>query len=363
MDAEAAFLGPTGEDDLAGVVVGMAPARGVGLLGEPVSLVSIIPNGIPEPEYVPGCHGFLRRGKRYLVPAPAGGCKSLLFEVIATNIVAAGGTVVILDVENGADEYARRLQCILDANDHDGTLADACDRRLIYYEWPKLNLDWSEQDWRDAVTGADRKGVADQHQTSEGADLVIFDSSRWLLSGVGLEENQADDYAAFATAFLLPLSKAGITTIVLDNTGHAEKDRARGSKAKDDLNEVVYTLQKIGEPDIDNTGIVKLALTRQRFGGVHRQLQARIGGGVYEQPQPVEQPSDERGNFRPTILMGRVADYLQDNPGASLRAIKTNVKGDNNHLPTALHQLIEEGYVDADHRLIKPFQVDEDPAG
>lgn len=258
-------------------------------LGEPVNLVDLIRLGIPQPEYVPGCDGFLRAGKRYLMPAPPGTGKSLVALVICTEIVAAGGAAVILDVENGADEYARRLQSILDANDPDGTIADGCHARLTYYEWPKLDLNWDHDLWASSMGGA---------------NLVVFDSNRFMLSSVGLKENEADDYAEFANAFLLPASKAGTTTLTLDNTGQQDKDRARGTKAKDDLNEVVYALSAVGKPDEDNTAVLKLTLTRQRFGGPHRHLEARIGGGIYEQPRPIE-TGDE---FRPTVLMKRISN-------------------------------------------------------
>ena len=187
---------------------------------------------------MPGCEGWLRQGKRYLIPAAAGTGKSLAWLVIAVGIVERGGTVVILDVENGSDEYAHRLQCILDAHGDD-LLAEHCRERLRYYEWPRLSLEWEPDEL-----------VA----TMAGADVVIFDSSRLALSQVGLDEDRSGDYADFVNALLLPLAKAGITTIMLDNVGHSNGDRARGTKAKEDLNEVVYQLKAIRPADIDTTG-------------------------------------------------------------------------------------------------------------
>ena len=98
------------------------PAFGIssppGLLDDyRVDLFQLLRQGIPEPQYVPGCDGFVRAGKRHLAPAPAGTGKSLAWQRIAIGVVQNGGSAVILDVENGADEYARRLQCILDCCD------------------------------------------------------------------------------------------------------------------------------------------------------------------------------------------------------------------------------------------------------
>jgi hypothetical protein len=62
---------------------------------------------------VPGCEPWLIASKRYLMPAPAGTGKSLAAIVIAVEVVASGGTVAILDVENGSEEYATRLDYVL----------------------------------------------------------------------------------------------------------------------------------------------------------------------------------------------------------------------------------------------------------
>jgi hypothetical protein len=313
-----------------------------------VNLVELIRRGVPEREYVPGCEGWLRVAKRYLIPAPAGTGKSLAFEVISVGIVEHGGTVAILDVENGSDEYAFRLQCILDARG-DEQLAEGCRQRLRYYEWPRLSLEWEP---------------AELVRSMAGADAVIFDSSRLALTQLGLDEDRSNDYAEFVGALLLPLAKAGITTIVLDNTGHADGERARGTKAKEDLNEIVYRLKAVRPIDIDTAGTLQMKLTRTRFGGLHRRLEMTIGDGTYEMPQPVEDSVDEEGNFRPTVLMERVADYLAENPGANARTVKRDVRGNDHYIPDALKQLVKDGFVRTEggernelkHYLAKPFR-------
>ena len=94
---------------------------------------------------------------------------------------------------------------------------EACSQRLRYYAWPALSTDWSADEWAAALAGV---------------DLVMFDSSRLVLSAAGLAEDSNDDYAKFVNALLIPLARAGIATLVLDNTGHGERDRARGASTK-----------------------------------------------------------------------------------------------------------------------------------
>ena len=71
------------------------------------------------------------RGKRILMYAASGVGKTFAMQVQGVEIVRQGGTVAAIDVENGADEYARRLEGIIG---DDADLAAACSERLRYYE-------------------------------------------------------------------------------------------------------------------------------------------------------------------------------------------------------------------------------------
>jgi hypothetical protein len=265
-----------------------------------VDLVERVCEGIPERSFVPGC-AWIIAGKRYLMPSPSGEGKSLAALVVAVDVVEAGGTVAILDVENGGDEYARRLADVLDARDADGSLSRACSERLRYYEWPHVRIAWGAEEWAAAFAGV---------------DLVVFDSSRLLLSAVGLGEDSNDDYARFANALLMPLSRAGVTTLTLDNTGH-EGDRARGASAKRDLNEVVYTVTVGKDFDRDQTGHVRLERQRTRFAELPPELHVPLGGGVYGPLIEEAAPRPEGDDFRPTTLMERISEAIEQEPGMS----------------------------------------------
>lgn len=318
-----------------------------------VDLIDLLRKGIPERAYVPGCDPWLVAGKRYLVPAPAGTGKSLATLVIAMAVIEAGGTVAILDVENGSDEYARRLGDILEAaGGPTGELGGACCDRLRYFEWPRLSITWGPEEWAAALTGV---------------DLVVFDSSRLMLSAAGLAEDSNDDYSTFVSALLVPLARAGSTTIVLDNTGHEEGERARGASAKADLNEVVYAL-KVGRPfDRDKLGHLRLIRKRQRFAGLPPELHIPIGDGTYG---PLEIAEAEAGaGFRPTTLMTRLSEVIEVNPGIGKRELREAVKGRNDAKHKALDLLIAEGYVSVEHQgqaLLhhsdRPFREGGDPS-
>lgn len=306
-----------------------APAQA--LAAARVDLVERILEGLPERQFVPGGEPWLLAGKRYLIPAPAGTGKSLLALVVAVGIVAAGGAVAILDVENGADEYARRLEDVLEAKSEDlgGDLAAACSERLRYFEWPALSVSWEPEQWAAALLGV---------------DVAIFDSSRLTLSQAGLAEDSNDDYAAFVNGLLVPLARADVATIVLDNTGHEERERARGASAKADLNEVVY-LVKVGEEfDRHRPGKLRLVRRRTRFAELPGELEVPLGGGVYGPPREVEPGSDSDG-FRPTGLMERTSRVVEMQPGLSRKELLEAVGGKRNYAALALTLLIDEGYV------------------
>lgn len=299
-----------------------------------VDLIERIRNGIPEATYVPGCAPYLRAGKRNLWVAPAGTGKTLVALITGVTAVEHGGTVVILDVENGADEYARRLEDILRARDPDGTcgLAEACQERLRYHDWPRFSLKWTPEAWVKAVAGA---------------DLTIFDSSRLSLSSVGLAEDSNDDYSRFLTALVVPLSRAGTTTLILDNTGHNAKDRARGASSKADLNEVVYLL-KLGAPfDRDRAGHLRLIRERTRFSDIPRELHVHVGGATYAAPVVAEEAGEDPAStdFRPTTLMERSSRAIETTPGLSRNAIKAKISGKREYVELAIELLVAEGYV------------------
>jgi hypothetical protein len=244
-----------------------------------VNLIGFAQMGPAQRECVPGCEPWLFRGKRYLCPADIGAGKSLVWLVISVGVVESGGRVEILDVENGADEYARRLDAILRARDHDGSLSAACEDRLRYHEYPDLQGAWDREEWASGLANA---------------DLVIFDSSSGMLSDLELDEDSANDYSKFSGLFLRPLSQRGVTTVVLDNTGHQNTSRSRGTSAKGALNEVVWILDKGKSFDLEQEGHVFLRQTRNRFSGVAQEMRVNLGGGVYSHPFVADAPEPKR---------------------------------------------------------------------
>jgi hypothetical protein len=148
-----------------------------------------------EPPWVPGLAGMMQRPQRVNVfgEAKMAG-KSLAIGVVsAVDVVEAGGSVVILDRENGADEYADRLRCVVQARGIAGERLKRIRERMRYHAWTSLKLDDGDV----------------LPEVFVGVDLVIFDSSRKHTSALGLAEDKSDDYARFTDRILDPLMRPG----------------------------------------------------------------------------------------------------------------------------------------------------------
>ena len=314
-----------------------------------VDLLALLDGGLPERAWLPSSERMLARGSRHHVAAPLKSGKSLGFLAHAVDMTTAGARVVILDRENGDQEYARRLHDIL--TDRPASARDAVRDRLAYYAWPTLKL----------TDGPELGGAF------AGVDLVILDSTRTFLSSLALDENASDDFAKFSTAIVEPLFRAGIATLQLDNAGHGDTNRARGSSSKGDLADVLYTLKTTAAFDQQRRGRLKLTRSHSRFGDIAPAFTMDIGGGHFGTFTADQDASDQaNAAFRPTVLMRRVADALDEQPGLSKRAIRETTRGSTEAKELAIELLVIEGYVRVErdgravrHYLDKPFNEPE----
>ena len=140
-------------DDAQGPAAALASSR--------VDLIDIIEHGIPDREFVPGTGGFLAAGKRHHIAAERKTGKSLGIGIVAAlDIVFAGGVVYVLDRENGADEYARRLDAVLKARHADERLRDLIRQNFRYHAWPTLRLQWgTDPAYAAAFAGGGRRDL------------------------------------------------------------------------------------------------------------------------------------------------------------------------------------------------------------
>jgi hypothetical protein len=199
---------------------------------------------------------FIARGQSYALVSAAKAGKSLLMLDVAAAIAAGRpvfgqkpqppARVLYVDHENGEFDIIERLR---DMGYTPGELGNL--RYLSFPSMPPLD---------GPAGGVDLVNVAEHHD----AALVVIDTVARVVAG---EENSADTYRALYRHSLAPLKGAGRAVARLDHRGHGAKTGARGSSAKADDVDAVWTLDVQKGAEDDQT-FVNLGLERQR-GNAH----------------------------------------------------------------------------------------------
>lgn len=341
LDVDLAGAGAASEPEATALAQRLAESR--------VDLVEVLERGLPPRQWLPGSEGMLVRGKRHHIAAQLKSGKTLSMLAHVVDMASAGARVAIFDRENGAEEYARRLADVL--ADRDSDTRSAVRERLTYYAWPQLKLD-----------DADQLAAA-----LAGTDLVVWDSTRTFLSSLALDEDRSDDYAKFAGALIDPLFRAGVATVLLDNSGHNNQGRARGSSSKGDLADIVYSLKVLAPFDEHRRGRLRLVRAHSRFGDVGAAFTLELGAGHFG-TFTLDEAERDPGGFRPTVLMERTSRRLEETPGLSWSGLRSAVKGNNDAIDLGLELLIAEGYVRVEqdgqarrHFSTRPYREADDP--
>src|SRR5439155_21810029 len=135
--------------------------------------------------------------------------------------------------------------------------------------------------------------------------------------------------------------------------GHAEeaKRRAKGASAKSDRADLTFSCSLSAEPAGLLLRAHKVRSIRASFARGDEWLFAKGG-------QTIERREGGGGSepFRPTRLMQRTSEVIEQAPGLSRNAIRAAVKGRSEHVSLALELLIGEGYVSKQHASIKPYR-------
>lgn len=199
---------------------------------------------------------FIARGQSYALVSTAKAGKSLLMldvvAAIATGRPALGCRpsppvrVLYVDHENSNFDLIERLRDMGYTADELGNL-----RFLSFPSMPPLD---------GPAGGLDLVDVANYHD----AALIVIDTVARVVAG---EENSADTYRALYRHTLAPLKGAGRAVVRLDHRGHGVKTTARGSSAKADDVDAVWTLDTAPGGE-DGEMFVNLGLERQR-GNAH----------------------------------------------------------------------------------------------
>jgi hypothetical protein len=212
-------------------------------------------------------------------------------------------------------------------------------------------------------------------------ELSVIDglSEAYVLAGLDPYSNV--DAAKFLAAIARPIADHGAAVVGIDHVVKAAESRGRyaiGAQHKLAGIAVAYNIEATKQPSRLTAGLLKIKVAKDRHGHVrgHADSSGTIAlvhvtptddGQVVTVAVEPPDASTPDGAFRPTFLMGRIAELVDREPGIGTRAIRERIKGQHRAKDTALALLISEGYIERSehgaahhHRTLRPFAADPD---
>lgn len=277
----------------------------------------------PAREEVPGTGGLLHRRVAAVVFSERGQGKSTVVLATCVAAAAAGEKVLYLDRENGAALTRERVEALLDAHEEWGDPVG--DGQFVGRHYPEMASRWSPDAFAEAIAGLD-------------FGVVAYDSLREFLARLDLDPDREKDISTFFGLAVTPLLRRGLAVALLDNTGHAETGRPKGSGTKLDAAQQAYQVATTSQFSAVEAGRISITCTRSRHGDLGRQWSMRVGGGLFEVPQATSEAPDHRRarevkDAHETLRLAAVAALDERSPlgrDALLAAVRERgVKGKN----------------------------------
>ena len=226
-------------------------------------------------EEVPGAGGLLYRGVPTLIFGERGHGKSTVALAAGLGAAEAGEHVLYLDRENGPALTAERIEV---RPEWVGALEA---ERFVGRHYPELDPAWTPDSVGEAIGGA-------------GFTVVIYDSAREMFAQLRLDPDRERDVSRFVSLAVTPLARRGVCVVLLDNVGHENADRPKGSASKLDAMPQGFRVRTVERFSPTVTGRVTINCTRSRFGDLDREWTLRVGGGVFEAPRTRSEAPDAR---------------------------------------------------------------------
>jgi AAA domain len=327
----------------------------------PVDLTDVLAGRYRPVEPTVGCRddgvGLFYPGRMHSVAAESEAGKTWLMLAACATELAAGRAALYVDFEDDEGGVVTRL------------LALGADRRNIADRFAYFRPD------APITTGDNRshlgQALGDLHPT-----LAVLDGVTEAMTMHSLDPLSNRDVAEFGRILPRWITGFGAAVVTLDHVvknGDARGRYALGAVHKlNGLNGAAYTLEARNPFGVGVTGRSGLFISKDRPGQLRRHAAnskagmwfADLVGTSHDQTSmeiSIATPLDP-GQFKPTALMTKVADYLNRYPGASVRAIVGGVTGNAKYTQSAINWLADDGYVKIEkvgnahlHTLIKPF--------
>lgn len=215
----------------------------------------------------------------------------------------------------------------------------------------------------------DLRGLLAEHAPT----LAILDGITEAMVMHGLNPLDNADAATFSKLLPRRLATAGAAVVSLDHVVKASEARGRyalGAVHKlNGLDGAQYVLENRAPFGIGLVGKSAIRIAKDRPGQLRRHALG-AGQGLHWfgdlvldslaegfAEVSIEPPHEHEANWRPTMLMQRVAEALAGHEMPSKRVVRTTVQGKAEAVTAALDFLILDGYVNAKppYRLLRPY--------
>ncbi len=307
----------------------------------------------PEPTIMGRVDGpaMFYPGKLHTVIGESESMKSWLVQVTCATVLMAGRTVAYFDFEDSPESVVGRLLVL---GVPPGVILSG-----FRYSRPEDALFVTRNGGAPALRP---KSLTAYAETIEGASFVVLDGLNEGMALHGLNMLDTSDVAQFlGLAGRLP-TRAGAAVTTVDHTPHRSKDqtgkegRAIGSQHKISGVDVAYGVTVRKPFGVGLTGVAAVSVVKDRPGQVRRHCTGdkhRDFADLTLSSSPsgttvrwaLTKPSEDR--FRPTTYMERVSRAIEvaDKP-MSLRGVRENVAGRNEHKDLAVQVLLDEKFVE-----------------
>lgn len=324
---------------------------------QPVNLTDVLDGTWQPPQATVGRRadgvGMFYPGRCHTVVGETESGKGWLAAAVATDEMAAGNNVVYIDFEDTEGGVVGRLLGL-------GVHRDVISEHFHY------------------LRPSDRLGVGihldDLHRvlTDYAPTLAVLDGVTEAMVMHGLDPLKNNDAAAFGRMLPRRIAETGAAVASLD---HVTKDRegrgryALGAVHKlNGLDGAAYTLDNRTPFGIGTVGRSTIRVAKDRPGQLRKHALPSannswwFGDLVLDSRDgflevTIEAPAERSQEFRPTVLMGRVADALTQHGPLAQRRILAAAQGKRESLIAALDCLIIDGFVSEQtpHKLLKPY--------
>ena len=271
------------------------------------------------------------------------------------DVIGRGGIAMLIDLEDTPHGIISRLR-LLGLTDHQI-------RTQFLYVSPQTG-------WSPAAQATIATLLAETD-----IELVCIDSTGEAMAASGVKGNDDDDVARWFVNFPKFIARRGPAVLIIDHIPkdpNAPSGYAIGSQRKiAAVDGAAYRVESIKVPSRVDDGVLKVIVAKDRHGN-HTKGKAAATVAVTHTDRGVKvtltteaAPVDDKGKFRPTIIMERVSLLLEQRPGLSRRQIESQTSGKAASIRTAIDLLFQEGNIDfavgsskggAAFEVVKPFR-------